>query len=581
MRTQSTTRRTLQAITSAALLAACGADYDMSGPLDADAGEAIGSVEQGLSAQCGGDDSNALVASLAVATANELGRWDVNTDFTVKNGKLELSATGSLHCGTACGNITALLRLQDDASSVITNHSPSTYRSKLTSWYGAQKGKLDNLVVNTMLNVDKGVYRIKSASSGKYVVPANGSRSSGAALQQSNAFNTSTASQWRVVLKGAAHQLVNVQSGLCADLSSNTTSFPTSLVQRACSSSATQRFNFSVTDKNDYYIRPGNAPGAGDATRALMVANASISNGAAIVQHEFRPSFAHEHFLFEPVGTPPQPLLALARAVYTIKAGHSGMNIGVSSGSLADGASVVQQAYAASDDRFHWYLTPLGGMGYQLINRRTGSCLDLQDANSSTSRIVQRRCSTSASQNFYFNATGEGSHVLWTSKGVTVDVPNGSQSSGAQLVQGSKAWQPYNKLTFEPITAGEPHRLTFDRAVPGGPCGDYYWYDVAQPNGEPLDDPASTYVQLIFAGGKQTPTGSDANPFIAQQVSGNQVAIDPTYGLNDNGSTSSGSCTASCAKVSKQNVAGQCCSCAGVTKKFVKAAWNAQTFVCQ
>ena len=103
--------------TSLALVIGCG-----SGDLDSfedgtedldeadfDAVSDLGEAEQALSASCGGDDSNSLAASLAVAIANELGRWDVNTDFAVVNGKLELSATGLLHCGSNCKNITALL----------------------------------------------------------------------------------------------------------------------------------------------------------------------------------------------------------------------------------------------------------------------------------------------------------------------------------------------------------------------------------------------------------------------------------------------------------------------------------------
>ena len=89
----------------------------------------------------------------------------------------------------------------------------------------------------------------------------------------------------------------------------------------------------------------------------------------------------------------------------------------------------------------------------------------------------------------------------------------------------------------------------------GGPCGDYYWYDVTEPNGLVLDDPASTYVQLIFAGGKQTPSGTDINPYISQRVSGSQVAIDPTLGTYSSGTTTAGSCNAGCLKVSTSNVA--------------------------
>jgi hypothetical protein len=587
MRTATSIVRTIQALASLTCLVACGADNDVGGSLDTGVEEPLGSTEQDLSAQCGGDDSNALAASLAVAIAKELGRWDVNTDFTISNGKLELSGTGKLHCGTGCSNITALLRLQDDASSVITNHSPATYRSKLTGWYTKQKSTLDNLVVNTMLNVDKGVYRIRSASSGKYIVPAGGSISSGAALQQSDQYSASAASQWRVILKGTAHQLINVKSGMCADLTSNATTTGMGLVQRSCNGSSTQAYRFNGKD-GKYTIRTGNAPGALNQTPAVLVLNASTANGASIAQGGFSASSESQKWFFEPYGTGVhEDLTALARAVYTIKAEHSGMNIGVSSGSIADGATVVQQIYASTDDRFHWYLTPSATSGattrYQLINRRTGRCLDLADPNNAGSKLIQRACSTAYSQTFFFNSTGEGSHVMWTSLGRTVDVPGGTLSSGAQLASGPSGggWAPYNRFTFSPITAGEPHRLAYSHTTQDGLCGQYDWFDITQPNGVVLDDPGSSYVQLIFAGGKQTATGADVNPYIGQQVSGDQVAIDPTYGLTDDHSTSSGVCTASCVKISGLNVAGQCCSCNAVTKKFVRSAWSTTTYLCQ
>ena len=76
----------------------------------------LASMDQAQIAACGGDDSNSLAAGLAVAIGKELGRWDVNTDFVISNGKLELSATGKLLCGSNCPRTTALLRMQDDAS---------------------------------------------------------------------------------------------------------------------------------------------------------------------------------------------------------------------------------------------------------------------------------------------------------------------------------------------------------------------------------------------------------------------------------------------------------------------------------
>ena len=584
MRIESQVIRSIKALASVALVAGCGAGYEPGEDMGFDdtnvedvAAESIyGSMEQGLSAACGGDDGNALSAALAVAIGNELGRWDVNTDFQVVNGKLELSATGKLHCGSGCANINALLRLQDDASSVITNHSPSTYRSKLTSWYNKQKTTLTQLV-DKMLHVDQGVYRIRSLQSGKYIVPQGGSTSNGAVLQQSDQYSGTTAAQWRVRLEGTHRQIVNIKSGLCMDLQSNT-SGATNIVQRTCSTAATQDFRIGQLGPNELTIRS-------TYNQAFMPQNSSTANNANIVQGTVKGAHA-EKFVFERYGSGPhRDLQENAIAVYSLKVAHTGMGFAVSSASTNDGVSVVQQPYVATDDRFHWYLTHVGTATvnnvqqntYQLMNRRTGKCMDLDGK-----RLVQRTCSTAWTQRLLFTNTGNLRNVMYTVNGYTVDVQNGSTSSGAAVVESySNTWQNYNMITFEPLIAVEPHRLKFNRKEAGGPCGDYYWYDIAKPNGQALADPRSTYVQLIFAGGKQTASGTDVNPFIAQKVSGNQVAIDPTYGLISSSSTSSGTCTAACLKISTANIAGQCCSCNGAKKKFVKSTWSATTFACQ
>src|SRR5262245_33605337 len=150
-------------IASLASLAGCGSEdfQDFDDYAVDDEGFELGQSEEALSAQCGGDDSNQLAAGLAVAIASELGRWNVNTDFVVSNGKLELSATGKLVCGSGCAKTTALLRMQDDASSTVKNHIPATYRSKLVGWYNDQLAALENKV-DTMLDIDQGIFRIRS-----------------------------------------------------------------------------------------------------------------------------------------------------------------------------------------------------------------------------------------------------------------------------------------------------------------------------------------------------------------------------------------------------------------------------------
>ena len=118
----------------------------------------------------------------------------------------------------------------------------------------------------------------------------------------------------------------------------------------------------------------------------------------------------------------------------------------------------------------------------------------------------------------------------------------------------------------------EEHTLTFQRAQAGG-CDTNFYFVAKQPNGLALKYPAQLKNKLLWA--------DKANPYIAFQSVGEVISIDPTYGLNDDGTTSTGSCAAACTKISTTNVAGTCCSCNGLTKAFAKSAWSATTFLCQ
>jgi hypothetical protein len=523
-----------------------------------------------------------LAAGLAVAIAKELGRWDVNTDFVVNNGKLALSTTGTLHCGSNCQRIGALLALQDDTTKTIPNHIPANYRANLTSWYAQQKTALTNLVA-TKLTRNEGIFQIRSNTTGKYIVPAAGSTASGAALQESDQYTGTTASQWTVKLNGTKRQLVNVKSGLCMDLSSDT-SGSTAIVQRACSGVHTQDFRLGSLNPGIFTIRS-------DYNQAFIPQGGSGNNGTPVIQSTVTGA-AQEGWVFTPYGGGTHlDLMETITAVFSLKVAHTGYGWAVASSSTNDGVAVVQQPYDANDDRFHWYVTQVGTynnngvnqLQYQYMNRRTGKCMDLDSSN--PQRIIQRTCSTSNTQKFLMVPTGNLRNVMYAWGGNTVDVQGGSTASGAPVVVGpsGEGWQYYNMVTFDPILAIEPHRLTYSyTAANAAACGNYDWYNISQPNGMALADPKSTWVQLIFAGGKQSASGTDTNPYIAQQVSGNQVAIDPTYGLDADEQTSTGACKASCVAVSvSKNLAGQCCSCNGVQKAFVKSTTNAIIYSCQ
>jgi hypothetical protein len=118
----------------------------------------------------------------------------------------------------------------------------------------------------------------------------------------------------------------------------------------------------------------------------------------------------------------------------------------------------------------------------------------------------------------------------------------------------------------------EEHVLAFQKAEKGG-CDTNFFFKASGTNGQPLKYPAQLKNKLLWA--------DRTNQYIGFQATGDVVSIDPTYGLNEAGSTTTGSCTAACTKVSASDSVGACCSCNGATKKFAKSAWSTTTYICQ
>jgi hypothetical protein len=107
-------------------------------------------------------------------------------------------------------------------------------------------------------------------------------------------------------------------------------------------------------------------------------------------------------------------------------------------------------------------------------------------------------------------------------------------------------------------------------------CGPHYKFNVKFDT--TTTNPKPTPVQLKWA----LSFADQQNGWVDfRDLGNNVVAIDPTYGLNDEDTTSSGSCTVACTKISATSVAEACCSCGGVNKKFKKATFNANTYLCQ
>ena len=533
----------------------------------------LASMDQAL-ASCGGDDSDSIAAALAVATANELKRWDALADFEVVNGRLQLSPSGEIRCEGwrneepgGCENIRAMLAMQSDSSSVVPNHSPSTLRSKLVSWYGRQQTFLKDLIA-AKSKVSKGIYRIRSASSSRYLTV-----DAVDVVQQATSITATTSQQWTLSVDGAVHRLKNVATGKCLDLASDTSGL-VQLVQRACTTGTTQAFTFGDTGSGHaIFTKYGKALRANTPTSSTAV--------AGVTQDAFVTGQTNERWTLEAYGSASHVAVNdVPEGVYSFAVRHSGQYMAVDGGMIEDYAVMEQRTYEAWDDRYHWYLSR-SGSGYEVINRRSGKCIDLETPSSSTSGLWQRVCNGAASQRFTFRPTGDGYIMMFSQYGKAIEIPNASLTSDARFYQGGASWAQNRQFKLTALAGGEPHVLGYYRTTNDGPCGSYFWYNITRPNGQALKVPAESFMQLLFAGGKESLTAADTNPYISQKVSGNLVAIDPTYGLNEQVTTSSGSCVAACAAVSNASLVGRCCSCAGTNRSFKRATWNANTFVCQ
>jgi hypothetical protein len=118
----------------------------------------------------------------------------------------------------------------------------------------------------------------------------------------------------------------------------------------------------------------------------------------------------------------------------------------------------------------------------------------------------------------------------------------------------------------------EEHKLTFQRAEKGG-CDTNFFFKATQPSGLALRFPAQLKNKLLWVDAQ--------NPYIGFQNVGDVVSIDPTFGLNEANSVSTGACYNACTRISSTNVGGACCACNGVSRTFARAPWSGTTFLCR
>jgi hypothetical protein len=117
----------------------------------------------------------------------------------------------------------------------------------------------------------------------------------------------------------------------------------------------------------------------------------------------------------------------------------------------------------------------------------------------------------------------------------------------------------------------EDHQLRFLYAQRGS-CDMDFWFEATKVTGGPLQYPAQLKNKLLWV--------DTHNPYVNFQSSGSMVSIDPTLGFNEDNTSSAGTCSAVCTKISASSIIGGCCSCNGL-KKFQRSLFNPYVYFCR
>jgi alpha-glucosidase len=124
-------------------------------------------------------------------------------------------------------------------------------------------------------------------------------------------------------------------------------------------------------------------------------------------------------------------------AFYKIINRQSGKALVVQNASRSDGAEVIQWAYADSTTNDEWRLVAVGDGYYDLLNRNSGRSLDVNGAvTTAGAHLIQFTSRGSTNQQWQFVDAGEGYvRIVSRSSGLVLDVEGAAVTDGANVIQ--------------------------------------------------------------------------------------------------------------------------------------------------
>lgn len=258
-----------------ALLSACGGAelsdgsdaYD--GTLANDALSDIQEVSQQITA-C--DDNQydhwRYLSALAVAAANELGRWDIS-DFVKSGNNIKLSPTGLARCTNGCENIQAILSMQDDATKVVPRHDPPLLRQYMVAFYDRQ--------VNWNRSNPVPEHTLKLAAVSDDLCGLRYHFDVSSSASGSTSTTTSTSTSTTSGLSGTT-EIKPTSQYRCMDIAGMGQHDGAGVQQYQCSGQGNQKFSVEHQGNNNYRIK------AVHSGKCLSVVNNATHDGANLEQ---------------------------------------------------------------------------------------------------------------------------------------------------------------------------------------------------------------------------------------------------------------------------------------------------------
>jgi hypothetical protein len=222
------------------------------------------------------------LSALAVASANELGRWNAAKDFTkVWGPAIGLSAEGLARCTNGCDNVKAILELQNDTTKIIPRHDPALLRQYMVAFYERQVNwNLNNPIPDHSLKLAavsadvcgfryhfdvtgatttstsvSGTTEVKPVHSGKCLDVAGASSNDGAAINQYGCWGGNN-QKFTVESQGNnTYRLKGVASGKCIGVVNGATNDGAGIEQRTCGANNSQLFQLNNKGNNTFELK--------------------------------------------------------------------------------------------------------------------------------------------------------------------------------------------------------------------------------------------------------------------------------------------------------------------------------------